>query len=70
MERERPLVKPQAQALREGLCPHRLVTWQQVPHPRYGDRVPAFVRVDQRCQVDRSHVRYDVPHAVAGRAWR
>jgi hypothetical protein len=24
-------------------CPHAVKRWKQVPHPRYGDRVPFFV---------------------------
>ncbi len=67
---EAPLVKPQAAHLREGTCRHRLATWRAVPHPRYGDRVPAFERVDVPCGVDASHVRFNLPHAAPGRAWR
>lgn len=32
----------QRKAIREA-CPHLERRWAQVPHPRYGDRVPYFV---------------------------
>lgn len=29
-------------------CPHVVIHWEQVPHPKYGDAVPHFEQVTRR----------------------